>query len=282
MEIDLAKEENIINPGKEAATPLFGLNVRNVVMADAVDSIVSGALADRRERTYFINAHCINVAVNEAPYAKALTEVERLYADGSGIAIAARMAASPLVDNVNGTDLFPRLCEVAAERKCPIGLLGGEAGIAAQCAENMRARIPALEVVYVRDGFFSPEETGNVLEEANVSGAKILLVAMGVPKQELFVDQWFEWIRIPQVLAVGGLFDFYSGRRLRAPGFIRAVGMEWMVRLAQEPRRLFGRYILGNPLYLSRVLALRLHGTETLRQHLPNGASRRALTQSEV
>ncbi len=96
----------------------------------------------------------------------------------------------------------------------------------------------------------------------NASGAGILLVALGVPRQELWIEQHAGELRTPVVVGVGGLFDFVSGRVRRAPRPLRALRLEWLFRLVREPRRLFGRYVLGNPLFLMRALryALRLRG----------------------
>ena len=92
----------------------------------------------------------------------------------------------------------------------------------------------------------------------NASGADILLVAFGVPRQEKWLERWGEQLAAPVRIGVGGLFDFYSGRIRRAPLWMREIGMEWSFRLLMEPRRLFRRYIIGNPLFLWRVVRRQL------------------------
>ena len=155
--------------------------------------------------------------------------------------------------NINGTDLFPRLCEKAATEGVSLFLLGAKPGVAEAVSENMRKRFPALSIAGVRDGYFKPEETGQVLDEINSSNADILLVAFGAPKQELWLAEHRHKLTACVYLGVGGLFDFYSGRLPRAPVWMREIGMEWTWRLLQEPGRMWRRYLIGNPLFLYRV-----------------------------
>jgi N-acetylglucosaminyldiphosphoundecaprenol N-acetyl-beta-D-mannosaminyltransferase len=158
-----------------------------------------------------------------------------------------------LRENVNGTDLFPRLCEAASQAGLSIYLLGARPGIAEAAANKMRERYPGLHIAGARDGYFSPEEEAGVVAGINASGAAILLVAFGVPRQELWIERWRTDLQPRVCLGVGGLFDFYSGRIARAPVWMREIGLEWVWRLLQEPKRMWRRYIIGNPLFLSRV-----------------------------
>lgn len=244
---------------------LFGLSIENVRLPEATRSVIEDAELARRRLVFFVNAHCVNVAATNPAYLEALQRTDRLFADGSGLALASRLADSPLVDNVNGTDMFPSLCEQAAQRDLPIALLGAEPVVVERCAENMQRRFPRLQVAWTHHGYFSAEEEPQMIERLNRSGARILLVALGVPRQELWLTRCAPQIEVPVQMAVGGLFDFYSGRRKRAPALLRRAGLEWTFRLAQEPRRLFRRYIMGNPVFLTRAMRLRVEGKETLR-----------------
>ena len=244
---------------------LFGLPIANVPLAEANAALVDDAAHARRRLVFFVNAHCVNLAARDRDYVRALHAADLIYADGAGMAIAARLAGEPLVDNVNGTDLFPVLCARAADAGVPIALLGARPGIAQRCADNMRARFPALRVAWVRDGYFEPGEERSLIAGLNASGAGIVLVAFGVPRQEAWLARHAGEMRAPVLLGVGGLFDFYSGLRSRAPWLLRKTGLEWAWRLALEPRRLFRRYVFGNPLFLARLCWLRLRGAERVR-----------------
>ena len=243
---------------------LFGLNIRNTTLEQAADEIVEAAAKGLPRRVNFVNAHCVNVAASDAAYLRSLESTNLLYADGSGMALAARLAGIRLRDNVNGTDLFPILCRRAAAKGIPMALLGARSGRAALCAERMRERNPELRVVWTGDGYFGAAEEQSMIAGINASGAKILLVAMGVPRQELWLETVSAAIRPPVTMGVGALFDFWSGAVKRAPRCFRVVGMEWLFRLALEPRRLFGRYVLGNMTFLGRALRRRLQGKAVL------------------
>lgn len=236
-------------------TALFGLDLVAARRADVARALV--AHARRRETTtvQFINAHCVNVLAADAGYRAALARADVLLPDGSGLSLAARMADVALGENLNGTDLFPELCREAAMQGVSIFLLGGKPGIAAAAAAAMVARYPQLKVAGTRDGYWNKADEARVIAEINATGAGIVLVGMGVPLQECWIDRVRGQLTVPVAMGVGGLFDYYSGSIPRAPQVVRAAGCEWAWRLAQEPRRLFARYVLGNPLFIARALA---------------------------
>ena len=243
---------------------LFGLRLRNTTLEQAAEEIVDAAASGLRQRIAFVNTHCVNVAASDAGYYRALQSADKLYVDGSGMALAARLAGIDLKDNVNGTDLFPILCERAAARGLSIGLLGARPGRAKRCAELIKERNPSLKVAWSHHGFFGPAEQDEILAGINASGTDILLVGMGVPRQDLWLESVSGAMRPPVTMGVGALMDFYSGAIRRAPRFLRDLGLEWVFRLALEPVRLFGRYVLGNPRFVGRILLRRLEGKAAL------------------
>jgi N-acetylglucosaminyldiphosphoundecaprenol N-acetyl-beta-D-mannosaminyltransferase len=177
-----------------------------------------------------------------------------VFADGVGMALAARFARTRLEHNVNGTDLFPLICEAAAVARVPIALLGARPGVARACAERVEQMFPGLRVAWTEHGYLAPEQERQRLDDLNASGARILFVAKGVPRQESWIAENAERLATPVVLGVGGLFDFYSGNVKRAPRLVRELRSEWLYRLMLEPRRLSRRYLLGNPTFIARTL----------------------------
>ncbi|NUJ79142.1 WecB/TagA/CpsF family glycosyltransferase [Methylocystis sp. FS] len=241
----------------ERTVELFDLTITNTSLEQAAFDLAELARTDRRTRVSFVNAHVINVAARNAAYARVLQGMDRLYADGSGMALAARWAGSPLAYNVNGTDLFPLLCAEADKAGVKIFLLGGKTGVAEATAETVKAMGHNDVIAGVHHGYVnSPEDTQRVIEEINASGASILLVGMGVPMQDIWITRNSDSLQTPVVVAVGGLFDFFSGNVSRAPTFLRSIGCEWMWRLLQEPGRLWSRYLIGNVAFILRALAL--------------------------
>ena len=231
----------------------FGVEVVNTTMDEALDWLVQRGHDSDRSLVTFVNPHCLNVAYVDEEYRRALSRSARILPDGIGIHLGCRLLGTGLLDNVNGTDLFPRLCERLASESLSLFLLGGAPGVAQDAATAMVERHPGLSIAGTRDGFFTPEDASRVVAEINDSGAAFLLVGMGVPRQEKWLAERHDALRVPVRLAVGGLFDFYSGRIPRAPAWLREIGLEWAWRLAQEPSRMWRRYVIGNPLFLYRV-----------------------------
>ena len=150
--------------------------------------------------------------------------------------------------------MFPRLCREAARRGLRVFLLGARPGVAAEAARRMEESFPGLQVVGTRHGYFTPEQNPEVCAEIARSGADLVLVGLGAPRQDLWLERYHRALGFSVVVGVGGLFDFYSGRIRRAPAAWRELGLEWLWRLRCEPGRLWSRYVLGNPLFLWRVL----------------------------
>lgn len=239
-------------------THLFGLNLRKATRVETADQLIDRALLGTPTRVSFVNAHCINTLYRDPQYAQVLRDSDLLLPDGSGMRIASKLVGRPLGENLNGTDLFPDLCARAAYAGVPIFLLGGEPGVAAAAAAEMQRRYPPLRIAGTRDGFFAPEEMRDVIGAINASGAGLLFVGMGVPRQERWIAQYADRLRVPVLLGVGGLFDYYSGRIPRAPLALRKIGCEWAWRLVQEPKRLANRYLIGNARFLAHASAYAL------------------------
>ena len=265
--------------GANACAPpeisLFGLQVANVTLKQAVADIVEAAAAGRRQRIAFANAHVINHAAMSPLYARVLAGADKVYPDGSGMAIAARWSGSPLADNVNGTDMFPLLCAASASAGQKLFLLGGRPGVTEAAAQTVAARgwgdvIAGTHHGYVKRG---GKEEAEAIEKINSSGASIVLVGMGVPIQDVWIKRNAGKLDAPVVMGVGGLFDFFSGQVSRAPAFLRERGLEWTWRLAQEPGRLWKRYVLGNVIFLA--LAALNAADARMRRQMPAATSSR-------
>lgn len=238
---------------------VHGVPVANVTMQAAIAEVLDAAHSSQPLSVYFANADCVNIAATNSDYMETLNEAGvRVFADGIGMKFASWVSGQPIVDNVNGTDMFPLLCEQAAQSGARLFLLGAADGVAARAAKRMEARYPGLRIVGTHNGFFGHEDCPEVLERINEAQPDILLVALGAPRQELFIRRHRAALRASVCMAVGGLFDFYSGDKERAPKLLRTLGLEWAWRMGLEPGRLWRRYVLGNPLFLARVLKWQL------------------------
>jgi len=188
-------------------------------------------------------------------YMRSLKAADCVLPDGAGISLAARLIGRKLSANLNGTDFSKPLCEEAARRGLSIYLLGAKPGIAEHAAKNMVAKVPGLKIAGTRNGFFEDNKSEDVVREVNESNADIVLVAMGVPLQDVWIYRHRRQLHAKLVMGVGALFDFEAGAVKRAPTAIRKLNLEWVWRLAIEPRRMAGRYLVGNPMFVARALA---------------------------
>lgn len=230
----------------------------NLTMTQAVARISHMLDGTTAQQVSFVNAACINIAAHDRGYRRLLARNALVLPDGIGLKIAADLLGAPLRQNVNGTDLFPRLCEMFEKRGARVFLLGGQTGIAEQVAAVISEQWPNLRIVGTRNGFFTVAEEGAVAEEVEASRADVLLVARGVPMQDVFIDRHLHQLGVKVAIGVGGLFDFVSGRIPRAPAWMRDSGLEWSYRLLQEPARMWQRYLVGNATFLSRVIMQRV------------------------
>ena len=228
---------------------LFGLKIANVRTEDALTAIFGAG-----GRIAFVNADCVNLMHGDQSYAAALKTADQRFPDGSGLSLAARLQGRRITVNLNGTDLFPHLCRRAALEGKSVFLLGGREGVAEAAAEAAKEIAPGLIVAGTRHGYFDESQSREIVAEINASGADILLVGLGAPRQDVWLERWAPLLLPRALLGVGGLFDYYSGRIPRAPKLMRRFGVEWIWRLMMEPRRLAKRYLLGNPLFVARAL----------------------------
>jgi exopolysaccharide biosynthesis WecB/TagA/CpsF family protein len=241
--------------GQRDPISLFGLSLVNSTIDEAAEALVLRAIFGPKTVSHFINAHCVNYMRKSAEYQRAIKRADMLLPDGAGLRIAGTLCGTANVPNLNGTDLFPHLCKHAATYGQPIFALGGRPGVAELAMENMQQMTVGLTCAGSHHGYFGQENDDELIDEINASGAAILLVAMGVPSQELWIDENRHRLDVPVILGVGGLFDYYSGRLQRAPISIRRLGLEWCWRLMLEPRRLGKRYLVGNVRFLVHAFA---------------------------
>lgn len=247
----------VLNGNETRYTPrmlhFWGIDIINTTMTEAVDWIEKRIVQKQKTFVAFVNPDCLNIAYTHQAYRDVLQSADRILPDGIGINIGCRILNESLLENINGTDMFPRLCELAAKGGHRLFLLGGLPNIAKLTAKAMQEHYPELIIAGVHDGFFDSTQELKLIDEINSATPDILLVGLGAPKQELWLAHHREQLNVTVCLGIGGLFDFYSGRIARAPVWMREMGLEWIWRLIQEPSRMWKRYIIGNPLFLYRV-----------------------------
>jgi alpha-1,3-mannosyltransferase len=214
-------------------------------------------LDDRFERgkptvVAFANAHTLNRSAID-PTDHAILDRAIVFNDGIGVDIASRLLfGRAFPENLNGTDFVPHYLRHTKNRY-RIFLVGAKPGVAERAAARLAEMAPGHEVVGTSHGYVPPEETDALTARINASGADILLVAMGNPHQERWLNAHLAASGCRLGFGVGGLFDFLAGGVPRAPTWVRAARLEWTFRLLQEPRRLWRRYLVDMPIFLARI-----------------------------
>ena len=232
----------------------MGLRLARITVREFISEIMYAAKARSPLLTTYLNAHCSNIAARADEYRRILESADLLYADGKAVVWASRLLNSPIPERVSAGDFFIEFCNVCAEQRIHVYLLGSYPEVAERVSAFLGSHVPNLRIAGVRHGFIAPADEQAVISGINSSGADILIVGMGVPLQEKFVARHRDALEPPVIWCVGALFEYVGGYRKRAPVWVRKIGMEWFVRLALEPRRLWKRYILGNPRFVARVL----------------------------
>jgi len=233
---------------------ILGIPINNVTMSEAIETIMEWLNGDDRSQVCFVNADCANIAYRNKAYLEVLRTARFSLADGIGLKLAGKLLAREIKQNVNGTDLFPLLCEALSGTGKGLFLLGARPEVPEYVRDWIKKNYPGVIVSGCHHGYFSPEKEPVVIDQIAKSGADLLLVAFGAPRQDTWINDHLEETGVKVAMGVGGLFDFYSGKTARAPLWVREMGMEWLYRFTQEPGRLWKRYFVGNGVFLYRVM----------------------------
>ena len=223
-----------------------------------------GRLARGRGRGLVLNAnsHCLNLCHEDRALRAFFNGAEVVFCDGAGVMLAARILGGRLPERITYADWAWRLAAFAAAEGFSLFFLGARPGVAQAAAARLRERHPGLEISGIHHGYFdhsagSPESEA-VVEEINAAAPDILLLGLGMPLQEYWLLENGRRLDAGVVLTGGAVFDYVSGRLSRGPRLLTGNGFEWLARLLVEPRRLWRRYLIGNPLFLLRVMKQRL------------------------
>ncbi len=217
----------------------------------------------RSSRTVAIcNSHSVVTARHDPAFAEALDSADMATADGMPVAWMLRRLGHPGQDRINGPDLMLRYCEHARRMGTSIFLYGNTEAVLARLRERLEARFAGLKIAGAISPPFRPmseAEDAAVVASIERSGAGVVFVSLGCPKQELWMHRHRG--RIPAVMiGVGAAFDYHAGTLERAPAWMRERGFEWLHRLASEPRRLWRRYLVTNSLFIVRAVGQLLWG----------------------
>jgi len=237
---------------------LFGITLNNMNQNDVLNAFKNAIEKQQYVRAAFMNTDCFNRLKSNNDYRHALNDMTHIFADGSGVRLASQLLKQPLQANINGTDLLPHICQRAQHNSWRVFLYGAKPGVAVKMKHQLQKQFPELAITGVLNGY--QQDEADVIETINNAKPHIVFVAKGAPIQEQWIQSNSHLLTAPVVFGVGGLFDFYSGNISRAPLWLRELGMEWIWRLKNEPKRMWRRYLIGNAQFLISVLTAKIRG----------------------
>jgi N-acetylglucosaminyldiphosphoundecaprenol N-acetyl-beta-D-mannosaminyltransferase len=244
------------------AIHLLGVRIHALTLDQLLAIIETTVKAERRAIVANVNVHALNLAYERPWFRDFLNQSQVVFCDGFGVKWAARLVGQHLPERITYADWTWRLAELAQVRDLTLFFLGARPGVAERAADRLKQRCPKLRVLGVQHGFFdktpgSPENEA-VLRAINAVRPNILVLGLGMPLQERWLLENWERVEAGVALTGGAVFDYISEAVQRGPRWMTDHGLEWLARLLIEPRRLWKRYLIGNPLFLIRVLRQRL------------------------
>jgi N-acetylglucosaminyldiphosphoundecaprenol N-acetyl-beta-D-mannosaminyltransferase len=240
------------NADSRAHPHVLGTRVDPTSYADATAQVLDWAKRHESRYVCIANVHVVMEAYDSPAFRSQVNAADLVTPDGMPLVWALRRQGHPNQSRVYGPDLMMTVLEAAEEENVPVGLLGGKPEVLDELVTRLRTRFPALVIAYR----FSPpfreldvSEDAQIVADINQSGASILFVGLGCPRQEMWMAEHAGAVR-SVMLGVGAAFDFHAGAVRQAPGWMQSVGLEWVFRLSQEPRRLWRRYLYHNPRFV--------------------------------
>lgn len=232
---------------------ILGVNVDMVTISQAADMIMGFFNEDKFHSVFTPNSEIIMRAYKDEEFCKLLNSASLLTADGIGVVYASKILKKPISQRAAGYDIACQVLEKMNYTDRKLFLFGGKPGVAEEARANLLKKYPELKIVGTRDGYFKDEDEAEIVNEINASGADIVFVCLGAPKQEQWIDRHKEELNVKVAMGIGGSLDVFAGRVERAPEFFCKTGLEWFYRLCKEPWRA-GR-MMELPKFAATVIA---------------------------
>ena len=233
---------------------LLGYEIDTFTFDGALDYALELEKSDKVSQVVTINPEMFDCAKVDEDFANILNSAEMVIPDGVGVKIGLKILGNN-AERIAGVDFAHKMIELSAKNNLPVALIGAKPEIVALAKENLEKEFEGLNIVYAQDGYFKDDE--RVYEELKSSGARLVLVALGAPKQEKFISKAKEILPFGLMVGVGGSFDVWSGTVERAPEVYQKLGLEWLYRTVKQPER-FKRIFPTLPLFVLRVLREKL------------------------
>lgn len=238
---------------------ILGVPVDVVNMSQAIETIDSMIGRSRQNAIIAVNPEKVIRAMEDGQLLSQIRSASLLIPDGIGVVFAARLLGLGKMERVPGSELMPALCDLAAKKGYKIFMLGSSPEVNHCAAQKIQETYPGIMLAGRRDGFFKSEDIPGVIEQINASGAEILFLALGSPKQEIWMKSYLPRLNVNICQGVGGTFDVICGKVRRAPVVMRRLHLEWLYRLFLQPTRFLRQTNLPRFAYL--VMREKLRGS---------------------
>ncbi len=241
---------------------ILGTNVSLLDVDELHTTMANIISTGRKELVLHVNINAINLAYREKWYREILNMAPTVFCDGYGVKLGACILGHSIPERITYADWMWQLSEYAESRDWRFYLLGGKPGVAEKATEKLREKHPNLKIVGAEHGYFDKSqgsiENEAVIQRINAARPNILLVAFGMPLQEHWLMENWDRIEVNIALTGGAALDYVSDTLKRGPRWLTDSGLEWLARLFIEPKRLWKRYLIGNPVFIWRVILERL------------------------
>ena len=245
-----------VHPGSSGGSPesrrILGMRVDGTSYAETAAAVVDRAKAGTAGMVCVANVAMVMEAFDDRGFQRIINSADRVTPDGVPLVGALRRLGVTEATRVYGPSLMPYLCELAEADGLRVGFYGGTSDVLDRMSRALLTRFPNLEIAFAKAPPFRPltdEEDADVIAGICAAKIQILFVGLGCPKQERWMAAHRDVLRCP-MLGVGAAFDFIAGAKRQAPAWMQRAGLEWLFRLVTEPKRLWRRYLIGNPRFL--------------------------------
>lgn len=237
------------------STKILGCKVSLITMAELNSYIISKVKHNLKEAILNVNINCINLAQKHTWLKQVLNQTDIVFCDGDGVRLGASILGVNLPEKITYNRWIWDLAQISVDNNMSWYLFGSSENVIARSKEVLSKKFNDLNIIGFRSGYFNETlDNKDIIKEINTLKPNILILGMGMPKQEKWLFENIDKLDVNIILTGGAVFDYVSGNTKMTPNFYYKYKIEWLYRFIQEPRRLFKRYIIGNPLFILRVL----------------------------
>lgn len=218
---------------------ILDVKIDNISFSDVMAKVAAFLMVDELHMIATVNPEFLVTAQRDEPFKQILNNTDLNVPDGVGLQFAAKISGQKIGKRITGVDLTWEICKLASEKSYSVYFLGGAEGVAQKAANRLELMYPDLKIAGIASPNISLDGStdSNVIDDINNSNTDILLVALGAPKQEKFIFNHKERLKVKLAMGVGGTFDYIAGIVPYAPGWMRKIGLEWLYRLFTQPKR---------------------------------------------